>query len=337
MRALPWLLFLCFPMPLLAWNAAGHQVVGAVADRLLRGTPVETRVRDLLGGSLQTASVWLDCARGVRRENGAFVYTTAGRYPECQPFESDAGRAELNDYVSRNWTQCRRAATDDLCHAQYHYANIPVQRDAYVRGTTGTSDHDVVAAIEAAIAVLRGRPAPPPFSLSGPREALRLLVHAVGDLHQPLHLGAVYLDAEGKVVDPDAPAAGRVAHTQGGNRLLDGERNLHAEWDDLAPELRLRRFGDRALSAARRVPPTPGPPERWPAQWANESLALSRAAYAPLVIGPRNAKGDWPITLPPGYEPERIRVQHVQLPRAGARLAQLLTALLGTDSPSQEP
>ena len=34
------------------------------------------------------------------------------------------------------------------------------------------------------------------------REALRLLAHYVGDIHQPLHVAAVYLDREGRVVDP---------------------------------------------------------------------------------------------------------------------------------------
>lgn len=31
-----------------------------------------------------------------------------------------------------------------------------------------------------------------------------LIAHFVGDLHQPLHVGAVYLHANGVVVDPDA-------------------------------------------------------------------------------------------------------------------------------------
>jgi hypothetical protein len=42
--------------------------------------------------------------------------------------------------------------------------------------------------------VLKGGAAPAPFSLKDQREALLLLTHYVGDLHQPLHVGAIYLD-----------------------------------------------------------------------------------------------------------------------------------------------
>src|SRR6202035_4149196 len=57
--------------------------------------------------------------------------------------------------------------------------------------------------IGAAIAVLRDKPAPPPFSILDKKEALLMLTHFVGDLHQPLHVASAYLDADGRFVDPD--------------------------------------------------------------------------------------------------------------------------------------
>ena len=52
----------------------------------------------------------------------------------------------------------------------------------------GTSSHDIVAALQSCIDVLQGRPASTPIDLRSREEALRLLAHLVGDLHQPLHV-----------------------------------------------------------------------------------------------------------------------------------------------------
>ena len=43
---------------------------------------------------------------------------------------------------------------------------------------------------------------PQPFSFETKQEALRVLAHLVGDVHQPLHVGAIYLDAPGNAVNP---------------------------------------------------------------------------------------------------------------------------------------
>jgi hypothetical protein len=65
------------------------------------------------------------------------------------------------------------------------------------------ADQDIVAAVSAAIAVLQGKDLPAPFKFASKKEALRLLAHYVGDIHQPLHVAAVYVDAGGHVIDPD--------------------------------------------------------------------------------------------------------------------------------------
>jgi hypothetical protein len=150
--------FLCLlaqalPRPAYAWSAEGHYLIGAIADRLLAGSAAEREVRAILGEeTLEAASVWSDCVRGVQSQSGAFRYVVNQRYVECRPFESAAGQREMERYVERNWTQCRPGPLDETCHNQYHYANIPVQRSRYARGVTGTSDHDIVAAVGAAIA-----------------------------------------------------------------------------------------------------------------------------------------------------------------------------------------
>ena len=176
----------------LPWGAAGHQSSGAIADRLIAGTAAEKQVRKILGSNLMTATVWADCAKGVRKSNGTFRYLDTGQYAECAVFEkSPASRALMESYVRRNWSACSPAKGQDPCHKQYHYTDVSTFQEAYAQGLVGTSDHDIVGAIRAAIAVLRNEPAPPPFDFATKKEALRVLSHLVGDIHQPLHVGAV--------------------------------------------------------------------------------------------------------------------------------------------------
>lgn len=313
--------------PARAWTPEGHFLIGAVADRLIAGTPAEGRVRAILdGGTLENASVWSDCVRGVRREGGTFRYEVNERYAECRQFETEAGMREMVRYVERNWNQCRPGPTDGICHDQYHYANVAVQRTTYARGITGTSGHDVVGAVNAAIRVLQGQSAPAPFDLDT-REALRVLAHSLGDLHQPIHLASLYLDADGRRIDPDRRATGPRNHTRGSNRINAGERNLHSIWDGVPDALRRDRFLGTAVAAAKALPPTNGPMDRWAAGWATESLRQGRRGFDGVVVGPQDRDGEWAVTLPDGYAERRAEIQREQLVRAGARLAQVLAAI----------
>jgi NADPH:quinone reductase-like Zn-dependent oxidoreductase len=63
----------------------------------------------------------------------------------------------------------------------------------------------------------------------------------VGDIHQPLHVAALYYDKDcHDVVDPNVVGAGMpnfgigtsVSETTGGNDLTKGSNNLHHYWDD---------------------------------------------------------------------------------------------------------
>ena len=92
-----------------------------------------------------------------------------------------------------------------------HYVNIPVSAAAYDSARDCGDGRCIVAAIDADRRVL----ADPSASADGRAEALRFLIHFLGDLHQPMHVAD----------DND----------RGGNRrtvYLDGDStNLHAVWD----------------------------------------------------------------------------------------------------------
>jgi hypothetical protein len=316
--------------PVYAWGPQGHQTVGAIADRLLKGTHAGTQVKAILGSgaTLKTASLWADCAKGVEKNSatGVFHYVVKPQYAECAPFQTAAGKRAMVAFVKRNWDGCQPKPDEEVCHKQYHYADVAIERDAYARTEVGTSDHDIVSAIQAAAAVLQGNAAPAPFDLANRKEALRIVAHYVGDIHQPLHVGAIYLDAAGQEVDPDAGTFDPHTKNQGGNLLMDGSRKLHGEWDSIPTRLTVAQFQTAGVAAAKLVPVTSGPLEQWPVAWASETVMASHQAFAGLTFGPE-ASGKWPVTEPAGYGAMRETLQKEQLVKAGARLAQILEAL----------
>jgi hypothetical protein len=312
----------------LAWGPEGHQVVGSIADQLLTNN-ARQKLAAILGFPLRVASTWPDCARSVMRQpDGSFKYVADPRFePPCTSFASPAERARLVDYVSRNWSNCTYEDMPANCHKAFHFADVAIQHDTYDRADIGTNDHDVVSAINAVIMVLQDKPAPAPFSIKDQKESLFLLAHFVGDLHQPLHVGAIYLDAAGRPVNPDAGTFDKNSETAGGNSISEGGRNLHADWDAIPS-----RFGtaaDRALVAeAKAVPQTAGSFDGWAAAWASDTVMASHKAFQGLEFTGTGAH-KWSVQFDnrQAYVRDENKLKEAQLAKAGARLAQLLNAI----------
>jgi hypothetical protein len=208
---------------------------------------------------------------------------------------------------------------------------------------------------------LRGKnpSAKPDVNLTDP-EALWLLTHLVGDIHQPLHVGAKYFDKTCETsVDPNIigtpPSFGigdSVAMTMGGNLILlagpppavPPAANLHLYWDSVAVLRAMQAAGsahseqDFAKLLAATPPPgweTAGAPETWSAQWASEIMPLAVEAHARLTIRkgskpspfPFTGGCTWETTLEPSYEDWAKAQARSQLAKAGFRLAVLLKAI----------
>jgi hypothetical protein len=186
--------------PAWPWGSDGHRTIGMVADLLLQNAPASRdAVSQILGGiSLSEASVFADCAKGWRA---------------CQrPLSADE-----QDYVQHNPQ-----------HRSFHYTDVAIQQRQYQLGTAGTRGDDVVQIAKQSVNILRNRaPNQGPAALSK-RQALWVLAHMVGDLHQPLHVGALYFDRDcEEPVDPNVVGAGlpgfgigsTVVSTHGGNDL----------------------------------------------------------------------------------------------------------------------
>lgn len=320
-----------------AWGPDGHKQVGAIADALLVQHPnARSHLQSILGIPLAAAGPWADCVKSVEGGPAKPKYKPNDQYKSsCGVFETKPGMAEMEDYARRNWNNCHAPKGAEVCHNQYHYADIPLARQTYRLHDIGALDQNVTEAIRAAILVLKGKPAPAPFNFSPlpKRDALLMLAHLVGDLHQPLHVGAVYLDAKGTRIDPPADTDDNSpSFTRGGNFLIVGPmkvkkprkpKTLHSEWDSISG---VDRSG--IVEAARKIPVSQEPVESWAAEWATDSLAQSRAAFTGISFGKKVGRL-WPVRFDnrAAYLEDEAKLKRKQLEKAGAHLAQIMVAI----------
>jgi S1/P1 Nuclease len=322
------LLFLAFLAgPAAAYGPEGHHTVGAIADRLLVGTNAATQVASLLGSlSLENAAVWADCAKGVSETTHKYVVNP--QYVECAIYETPEGKAAMEDFVVRNDQQCHPGPDDEICHKGYHYADIAIQHANYDTSLVGARPTDIVGAIKAALIVLQGGPSPAPFDFKDKREALLVLTHYIGDVHQPLHVGAVYLSATGRRINPDVGIYDRATFTRGGNQLLVGgfaKAKLHGAWDAVPASLAPSK-ADGLAAIAKTVPLTSGSLPDWPQMWASETLKDAQKAFVGVKFASKSGK-TWTTTLPSGYTAKMTAIKTERIEKAGARLAQVLETI----------
>jgi S1/P1 Nuclease len=296
-----------------AFADPGHRVVGRIAEIHLANSRALEEVRKILPPqeTLADASVWADTIK-------SFAYEDA----DTQPFRLAHPAQDV-----------------------YHFTNIPFQASKYDAGAFGAHWIDIVRMTRECVRVLRGS-----SQLFTRREALRLLAHFLADIHQPLHVGAGFVSAEGplRFLSPDGPTGWR--STLGGNALRYGPNdnfNLHTYWDTHVVNLAMQR-DDVPTYSARLVKelgvlPTwrnAGDPDSWPALWATESLVLSQEGYAGIKIttylGPDAERGPahrWRIEQPANYDDMAKARVRVQLAKGGYRLAATLKAIWPDSKP----
>ncbi len=142
-------------------------------------------------------------------------------------------------------------------------------------------------------------------------EALKWVVHLVGDLHAPLHAGS-HNDGAGQV-----PAV-----LEGGQPYLDS--TLHTMWDHDLPDAALR---DAPITATRL--PRKKLSQGLVQQWMEETRQVSRKhVYDPLPGFQCGKPLTGPVVLNRAYQEQSVPAIRVQVKRAGLRLAQLLNELL---------
>ncbi len=293
----------------LAYGPEGHQIIGEIADKLLAHTPTGAKVSALLNGyTLREVAIIPDTikqwdAKGVDDPTVQSYFSShpkiAGQlraFWKANPPNEDENSAVPN-------------------HHWFHYTDVPLAEplEKYADGKVGRTQWDIVHMMRYCIAVLKGdEPEQNARAITKPI-AVILLAHFVGDIHQPLHVGAEYFNAQGQPANPDQP--GETFADEGGNSLhlqLNGapppfaakHPKLHGYWDSETvfanlPQLPLtmpkeeRRTkmdtAEEALATrlAKEAPkhwklPADLPLGKYPEAWADEILPLARAAHVRL-------------------------------------------------------
>jgi nuclease S1 len=214
----------------------------------------------------------------------------------------------ISDAEVANWAdEVRRERTET---GPWHYVNIPTTQPAYDAARDGRGGENVIDRITGFERVLADRNA----SRDDRAEALKFLVHFVGDIHQPLHCADRNGDRGGNarlVFFLDEPMA----------------TNLHHCWDT---SILLHRKGStRVVDYARALDAGIGAAQaaEWsktvPQDWANESHRIAiESVYKDVPEG-----GD-PPKLDEAYLARSGPIIDQQLKKAGVRLAMILNRTL---------
>ena len=290
----------------------GHQAIAETARNNLTPASRAQIIRSLGTDDLASVATWLDEVRAAGRNRGAMK-----------------GDVEAKDFVAR---------FPDA--AKWHYVNFPVGSTGYDPASPFATKDDVIHGIDLAIRTLEG-------SSTGmsPGEALRVLVHLVGDLHQPLHTVSGYYDLSNE----RAPrllrlgeASPRSPTDAGGNALFfTKSQNLHEFFDSIA--LRKVSGGDYKNVAAvteRRQwsthQKTAGDYHSWPKVWAGESMKAGSEALTALRLvsaeTSQNKNGTLRlhrinVEFPQNFEAQTAITLSRQIGEGGLRLAELLNSL----------
>jgi len=198
-----------------AWGPTGHRVVAEIAQRHL--TPAaQAKVSALLGGrSLADVANWPDELRSDARFD-KYKPLHFATVPNGVASYRDAKKSPCGDLV---------VAIDALT--------------AFLRTGSREALYSVKALSDKSDGTAKGACNPQETDPISPDTALRFLVHLMGDLHQPLHVGGT--DLGGNAVSV--------------NWMDRWKTNLHSTWDDEMVDFErfdyteYARFLDRASEA----------------------------------------------------------------------------------------
>jgi nuclease S1 len=190
-----------------------HSVIARTRCAIARCLPRWSRLRAFAPGLLVPALVIYpaDLSRPVWSDEG---HRLVARLAETRltPRTAEAVRELLGGQSLADaslWADQIRGLRRET--APLHYVNIPLTANAYLPARDCPRGRCIIAAIESDERVLADASAP----TAKRAEALRFLIHFIGDLHQPLHVSD-----DGDRGGNDRPVT-----------FLGTSRNLHQVWD----------------------------------------------------------------------------------------------------------
>jgi S1/P1 Nuclease len=363
-----WLLF-ALALSSRAYGPEGHKIIGGIADQRLANTPAGTKVSELLDGyTLEEVSIIADTIK--QWDKPGIEDPRVQKYFSSHPKIAEQLR---NFWKANPPTEDEHSAVPS--HHWFHYTDVPlVGNEKYGDAKIGRSRWDIVQMMRYCIQVLEGKiPETNDRKITRPI-ALILLAHFVGDIHQPLHVGAEYFDVKGNPVNPSQVDG--ALPDEGGNSLRlrvvgapprRHDPKFHGFWDmdsvlanlpvlpDSMPKEERQAEMDAAEKAlvirlAKTEPKDWAanvPAEKLPEVWADDILPLAREAHRRLHYQNVTPKMDHGKMVADGEIVEKegeysVPYNHwapaavlVEMHKAGWRLADLLTRALQPDEAKQ--
>lgn len=240
------------------------------------------------------------------------------------PHLSERAIARIRELLGRDPDELADLSTwaDDIILERpetepWHTVEIPHDSDGYVRGRDCVYDDCIVERINRFAQELRERRG----DRSEQAEAVKFLIHLVGDIHVPIHAYAPG--------PPHDPWRNWESWEGPWLRIGDLTRELHNWWDwyfvaRLGPNRRIIRDKLTAQMVTDDI-------EAWrsgtPADWANESFRIARAfvlKHGLLDPPPQGSTHADPIVLDAAAADEGTAAVSRRLKMAGVRLAWLL-------------
>jgi hypothetical protein len=187
----------------------------------------------------------------------------------------------------------------------WHYINLPVGLDsqAFVQRVVSMPGDNVYKAVLRAEKELRS----PGTTRKEKAEALKFLVHLVGDLHQPMHVGRAE-DKGGNLVQVQYKGKGSNLHTVWDSKLLEDEgldyKVIAGKYDNIS-EKQVRQWQKDELL-----------------RWIWESYKISSQLYREIETGGRKLGNE--------YYKSHIDIANERMEKAGIRLAGMLNSIFSS-------
>lgn len=223
----------------------------------------------------------------------------------AEHYMTPAALARARDLLDGATIESVASWADDYRHdhpetGPWHYIDVPLMDDKIDLAKECPDGDCVVGKTEQFLAVLKD----PKADRATKAEALKFVVHLVGDMHQPLH------------DEDNGDKGGNTRHV-----IFDGRHdNLHWIWDTGLLERINRSEQDFAAELEKRT----APQDR--AEWEKGSIedwVLEGHRLAQSVAYGDLASGN-PAVIGPEYERQADPAIETQLEKAGVRLAYLL-------------
>jgi len=349
-RTISLLLTVCFfSVHALGYGARGHALVGAIADKRLQKNPtVAQKLSDLLDGmTLEEAANLPDF---IKDWDGCHFNDPPGTNPVTNKQRINA---ELRAFLNAN-----PCSNHEHFHRNFHFTDVPVVgNEKYGDGHVGNqfgigrNKFDIVQLITVCFRVLKGEIPATNNGAITKAVAIVLIAHYLGDIHQPLHVGAEYFTRKnGKVIPFEPSQNNKGFEDQGGNKLtlvtFNGTqlgKNLHNFWDEVAVEEAFDGTSDPTIVEfmASHEPANwrlNGNPKTWAEQMADDILPLAREAHDRLQFEGINIVNNQHViqggiardknTGAGSYKTWAAGVVRQEIQKGGWRLAALLEAAL---------